>query len=345
MDLSVPGCCKPPMAAASKCAIGSMILDGKEPGAMVDFEADRRRFIVAFCGSGTGHLTQAMKVVEMLQDKGMVLAAVVTDSDASDKMLDELVRPLGVELLIIPAIQLVDTEKGFVPLIAPHRFIGSLMHAQGTLHEKRHEYAQFFVRAKASKIYNMYHLTLARFFQLNPLPPSMSIVHMAAQFGLCALTHEDTRSFIEVGGKAVMDVMAGIFAQTGQTIPIGPLGTTGTLPPIIHIPAPLASGTKRLIICYFLVATNASALDDILAREPMPGVEFHCFTANPLEKTRSQLHSHQKQRKLFQELFAKCTGVIVSAGNETVGPRSLRRRARAPLAANVPACADSLLAS
>ena len=33
---------------------------------------------------------------------------------------------------------------------------------------------------------------------------------------------------------------------------------------------------------------------------------------------RAQLHSHPKQRKLFQELFAKCTAVIVSAGNETV---------------------------
>ena len=46
--------------------------------------------------------------------------------------------------------------------------------------------------------------------------------------------------------------------------------------------------------------------------------QFHCFTSKPLDKTHSQLRSHQKQRALFQELFAKCTGVIVSAGNETI---------------------------
>jgi hypothetical protein len=92
----------------------------------------------------------------------------------------------------------------------------------------------------------------------------------------------------------------------------------GTLPPIIHIPAPLDPSTPKLILCYFLVRTNAERLDDILARTPMPGVSFHCFTSKPIDEPRSQLQSHQKQRKLFQEIFARCTGVIVSAGNETV---------------------------
>merc|ERR1712217_382948 len=30
------------------------------------------------------------------------------------------------------------------------------------------------------------------------------------------------------------------------------------------------------------------------------------------------IHSHVKQRKLFKELLAQCTGVIVSTGNETI---------------------------
>ena len=37
------------------------------------------------------------------------------------------------------------------------------------------------------------------------------------------------------------------------------------------------------------------------------------MSSSALEKTKSQLQSHQKQRKLFQDLFARCTGVIVSA--------------------------------
>ena len=137
-------------------------------------EADR--FVVAFCGSGTGHLTQAMKVVEMLQARGFTLAGVVTDSDASERMLDEMVRPLGVEILIIPAIQLVDTEKGFVPLVQPHRFVSSLLHAQSCLHANRTEYADFFARARAGRIYDMYHLTLARFFQLLAQPIDLGVL-------------------------------------------------------------------------------------------------------------------------------------------------------------------------
>ena len=53
----------------------------------------------------------------------------------------------------------------------------------------------------------------------------------------------------------------------------------------------------------------------------VPDAEFHCFTSHELPKPKGRplaLHSHLKQRKLFQELFAKCTGVIVSTGNETI---------------------------
>lgn len=318
MACPAPSCFKPPVAAFSKCLIGSVITGSSHASAMASVEGDPNNFVVAFCGSGTGHLTQAMKAVEMLQARGLTLTGIVTDSDASEKMLDELVRPLGVDLLIIPAIQLVDTEKGFIPIINPPRFFSSLMNTQGHLEREREAIAQFFSRARPGRIYNMYHLTLARFFQLNKLPPSIEITHMAAQFGLCALDFEETNTFIEVGSKAVMDIMAGIFEASGPTVPIGPRGAEGTLPPIIHLPAPLKHGTPPLILCYFLVQTNAKTLDKILVKTPMHHVEFHCFTSKALDNPESQLRSHQKQRKLFQDLFSKCTGVIVSAGNETV---------------------------
>lgn len=273
-----PDCFKPPFAAGSKCLIGCAIKGPVEGSvsAMKKLESlkvESNRFVVAFCGSGTGHLTQAMKAVEILEARGFTLAGVVTDTDAAEKMLDEMVRPLGVELLVIPAIELVDTETGFIPLNNPVRFVGSLIKSQEYLLKNAADIADFFARARASKIFNMYHLTLARFFQLNPLPPSIEITHMAAQFGLCALTYEDTRTFLEVGGKAVMDVMSAIFAASGQTIPIGPTGGENILPPIIHLPAPLQPRTPRLILCYFLVQTNAKALDAILAKKPIANCE------------------------------------------------------------------------
>lgn len=319
MNLPVAPCLKGPIAASTRCAIGSALIKSDAMPVMGSVVGEPDRFIVAFCGSGTGHLTQAMKAVEMLQARGLTLAGVVTDTDAAPRMLDEMVKPLGVELLVIPAIELVDSQKGFVPLVEPVRFVSTMMSSQKALHENRHEYAAFFRRARAGQIFNMYHLTLARFFQHNPLPPSMKITHMAAQFGLCDLTEDDTNTLIEVGSKAVMDTMKSIFVASGQTVPISPLGKEGTLPPILHVPTRIEpASTPKLILCYFLVSTNAEMLDAILAQAPMEGVEFHCFTSRALEKTSSQLQSHAKQRKLFQDLFARCTGVIVSAGNETV---------------------------
>ena len=88
---------------------------------------------------------------------------------------------------IIPAIELVDTQKGFKPLIAPHVFLGSIAAVQDYLVGERAKIADFFTKARAGKIFNMYHLTLARYFQLNPLPKQITIIHMAAQFGLAAL--------------------------------------------------------------------------------------------------------------------------------------------------------------
>ena len=224
MACVAPGCFKPPLAALSKCALGAVIQGPRADAvnAMSEVKGDPKRYIVAFCGSGTGHLTQAMKAVEILNARGFKLAGVVTDTDSSQKMLEEMVKPLGVPLLMIPAIQLVDTEKGFLPLVAPHRFFSSLMKAQDYLLREGATITRYFMEANAGQIFNMYHTTLARFFQLNPLPPSIKVTHMAAQFGLCSLTFDDTRTIIEVGGKAVMDVMASIFEASGQLVPIGP---------------------------------------------------------------------------------------------------------------------------
>ena len=71
LNLPAPGCCKRPLAAYTRCAISNLLLPSNEPSAMseVGKNCDPNRFIVAFCGSGTGHLTQAMKVVEMLKEQ------------------------------------------------------------------------------------------------------------------------------------------------------------------------------------------------------------------------------------------------------------------------------------
>lgn len=108
-----------------------------DPGPLED-----RNFVVAFGGSGVDHLTQALAVVRVLQKAGMSLVGVVTDTDASAAMLEEMIAPLNVccrsglhhccaiasltllngsqvEVLILPAIKIVDDSScSMVPVPA-----------------------------------------------------------------------------------------------------------------------------------------------------------------------------------------------------------------------------------
>lgn len=75
----------------------------------------RPRFIISFCGSGTGHMTQALTLMRLLQERhGYELTGVVTDTDAGEGMLDANVKPLGVPLLVMPAVKLL-TKDGVAP--------------------------------------------------------------------------------------------------------------------------------------------------------------------------------------------------------------------------------------
>lgn len=167
---------KPPLAAMTQCVFKGALMTKSDSAAsaMAGISGDPNRFVVAFCGSGTGHMTQAMAVVEMLKKRGMVLAGVVTDEDVSQRMVDEMVTPLGVELLVLPAISLVDTEKGFLPLVRPHTFVGGLMAAQRRLADERHSIAAYFQRINAGRIFCFWHITLARYFECGSAPAQRS---------------------------------------------------------------------------------------------------------------------------------------------------------------------------
>jgi len=142
------------------------------------------------------------------------------------------------------------------------------------------------------------------------------------------LTLADVKLPIEVVTMATAEVMASIFEAVGDTVAISPTSVDRALPPILEVPPAIKPGHTPLILCYFLVQRDAFQLEKLLAKEYLGEdeytfgkCEFHCFTAQelPLPKGRPlALHSHPKQRQLFQTLFSKCTGVIVSSGNETV---------------------------
>ena len=50
-------------------------------------EVDANRFVAAFCGTGTGHFTQTLAVIKILQKAGMTLAAVITVRRAPHPLL------------------------------------------------------------------------------------------------------------------------------------------------------------------------------------------------------------------------------------------------------------------
>ena len=68
----------------------------------------------------------------------------------------------------------------------------------------------------------------------------------------------------------------------------------------------------------------ARRLERLLYANPIgaEGPEVHVFTSElltpPRGRTNLSVTSHLKERKLFVELFHRCTGVICSTGNETI---------------------------
>jgi len=230
-------------------------------------------------------------------------------------------------VLILPSIKIVDPVKGMVPipLVA-----ANILKVQQDLKKAHNDIIAFFGRTRPALVLSFWHITFAFWMQnLAKPPPEMKVTHVAAQFALVStLTLSDLRLPLEVITMATADTMAGIFRSTGQCVPISPTPSDAALAPILEIPPALKPKLPKLILCYFLVQKDAHQLEKLLAKEmtdintySFGEAEFHCFTSIPLPAPSGRplsLHSHAKQRQLFQELFARCTGVIVSSGNETV---------------------------
>lgn len=290
------------------------------------------RFVAAFCGTGTGHFTQTLAVIKILQKAGMTLAAVITDDAASKKMLDETIQNLGVEVLILPTVNFVDPVRGTSPLRDGPRLLRKIAKWDTAINAKADALTALFVGARAGLLLNFFLFPLARWMQFSPLPPCVRTLHIAPQFCLAGLPLSKLGSVDEVIHKAFIEVMRRVFAASAPCHGISArpdaagLGTVDPpLAPIIELPEEFAPADGKaqapLLLCYFLVQKDARRLERLIAKNGLPGVEVHCFTAEALPEPKGRplaLHSHPKQRALFQELFSRCTGVICSSGNETI---------------------------
>ena len=322
--------------------LGRIAKTSKTPSPIDLSETDAKSFVVSFCGTGTGHFTQALACIGMLQSHGLVLSGIITDTTASQKILDEMVAPLGVKTLILPTVEIIDLKRGMAPA---HKILAAATRLDRMIDQTAEATRQFFCSAKPALLLNFYQVSLARFLQFNPLPTSVRVFHMAPQFGLNGLPLREMRTPIEVINRSFMGVMRQVFAASAPCLAISANDADGALAPIIELPARLPGGGTSpsagdgsgdahvataaeappppLLLCYFLVQRDGARLESLLAKRPLPeGVEVHCFTAEALPQPKSgrplSLHSHAKQRKLFQELFERCTGVICSSGNETI---------------------------
>ena len=327
------GCCesfsmKAITKSLTRAALGSIALAGKK-GDTLDFEPDRTQFVVAFCGSGTGHMTQALAFVKLLKARGLTLCGVITGTDMASKLIEENITPLGAPLLVLPAITIVNKD-GVLP---PHRVLAKARAAERGLKVQSARILEFLAAAKPGILINMWQIRLGKFLQQNPLPPSVLCLTIAAQCGQAAgapteLRISEITSVMAAAAKGTCEVMCRVFAGSGPLVAITASGKDGCLAPIIEIPDAISNPPPSpLLLCYFLTQAPARKLEKLLHQNPIPNLEVHVFTPEALTAPKGRelsLHSHPKQRALFQELFAKCTGVICSTGNETIWEATCR---------------------
>jgi len=270
---------------ATRSVLGPIARRGAR-GQSVDIEADPSRFVIAFCGSGTGHMTQALALCRLLQARGMTLGGVVTDTDAVQRLVDDNIKPLGAPVLVLPAITIVNKD-GVLP---PHKILAKGRAVDRGLTTDSIRIREFLILSRAGVIVNCWQISLGKFLLLNKLPPSVRVIHIAAQCGQargssCALLRRDVRGLMAAAAKGTVEVMCDIFARTGTLVPIHANGdpASGSLAPIMDIPEALPSPRlPPLLLCYFLTMGRAKALESLLHRHPIDGLEVHCFTPEEL---------------------------------------------------------------
>ena len=170
-------------------------------------KVESTRFVAAFCGTGTGHFTQTLAVIKILQNAGMTLAGVITDDAASKKMLDETILKLGVEVIILPTVNFVDPMRGTSPLRDGPRVLRKIMKWDAAINAQADELTKLFVGARACLLLNFFLFPLARWLQFSPLPPCVRTLHIAPQFCLAGLPLSQLNSLDEVIHKAFIEVM------------------------------------------------------------------------------------------------------------------------------------------
>ena len=154
---------------------------------MVEMDVIKGSFVVAFCGSGTGHMMQALTWTRTLQAAGMTLTGVITDTDAAQKLIDELIKPLACQP-VLPAIGHCDQRRRATAQ-GPARALACVK----GLEQASERIRAFLAESKASLILNMWQISLGKYLQLNPLPKNVRVVHLAAQFCHLSVRARDVR--------------------------------------------------------------------------------------------------------------------------------------------------------
>ena len=220
--------------------LGSIAKTSRTPRPIEELgDTDTESFVISFCGTGTGHFTQALACIGMLQSHGLVLTGVITDTTASQTILDEMVAPLGVKTLVLPTVEIIDLKRGMVP---PHKILAAAARLDRMIDQSAEEIRQFFRTVRPALLLNFYQVSLARFLQFSPLPPSVRVFHMAPQFGLTGLPLREMRTPIEVINRAFLGAMRQVFAASAPCLAISANDADGSLPPIIELPARLRGG-------------------------------------------------------------------------------------------------------
>jgi len=79
---AVATCWKPLLYAQPWIGLAPIMAKPKKVTPM-KYTPQKDRFVVAFCGSGTGHMTQTLAVMQLLKARGMTLAGIILDVRAA----------------------------------------------------------------------------------------------------------------------------------------------------------------------------------------------------------------------------------------------------------------------
>lgn len=284
------------------------------------------RFIIAVQGEGRGHLTQAIAIKQILEQRGHRVCGVIAGSNPEKPLPDFFLQSIDVPLLQVRSPHFTMTRKGnaiHMPATVFHnlRRMGAYIHSIRQMHE-------FISVQQPDILINLYEPLVAfytfsyfRNFEIIAIAHQYIYLHPSFRFpkgfNLQAAFLTYYTKFTAIGAKKILALSMYDLPGSGNKLMVTPPALRQNL-------LNKKTANENFILIYII---NSHFMAEVIQwHKKNPKVKLVCFTDNRDVKERHKgtyriddhLIFHSLHQEKFLDLMSRCSALVCTAGFESV---------------------------